>query len=151
MSTPDLLASLGGLTTSNAAPAINPATEPANIRSGGAKAQQAYATALQFEQVLVNELAQQLTASATASDSSDDSSDDGSDDSTDSTDSSSLLGSGPAANETAQLLPGALTSSIMSNGGLGNLADTLAASIDPAINNPTTSKTTSPAAGGAEA
>ncbi len=144
MSTPDLLASLGALTTSSAAPAINPATEPANIRSGGAKAQQAYATALQFEQVLVNELAQQLTASATASDSSGDSSGD-------SSDSSSLLGSGPAASESAQLLPGALTSSIMGSGGLGNLADTLAASIDPAINNPATSKATSPTAGEATA
>jgi hypothetical protein len=142
MSTPDIFSSLGALTTGDSVPAINPATEPANIRSGGAKAQQAYATALQFEQVLVNQLTQQLTSSA---DLTGDSSDDGSGDgSTDGTDSSSLLGSGPAASEYAQLLPGTLTSSIMGNGGLGNLADTLAAAIDPAINDPA-------AAGGATA
>ena len=136
MSTSDLLASsIGALTATPGTPAVNPATEPANIRNGGAKAQQAYATALQFEQVLVNQLTQQLTASAGLT--GDGSSSDGS--SSDGGDSSSGLGSGPAAGEYAQLLPGTLTSSIMGSGGLGNLADTLAASIDPAINQPSSS------------
>lgn len=149
MSTPDPLSSLSALGAAGSVPVINPATEPANIKSGGAKAQQAYTTAMEFEQVLVNQLTQQLTASANLSGS--DSSDDGSDDS----DSSSLLGSGPAASEYQQLLPGTLTSSIMGSGGLGNLADTLAASIDPAINDPSTTGTpstgTGTAAGGTSA
>jgi len=135
----DLLSSLGALTTPSTLPTINPATEPANIRNGGTKAQQAYSTAMQFEQVLVNQLTQQLASSANLSG---DDSDDGSDDSSDGTDSTSLLGSGPAASEYSQLLPGTLTSSIMSTGGLGNLADTLAGAIDPAINNPTTTAPT---------
>ncbi len=141
MSDSDLLASLGALTGAPGTPAVNPANEPANIRNGGAKAQQAYTTALQFEQVLVNQLTQQLTANAGigGDGSSDDSSSDGSD-------SSSLLGSGPAASEYAQLLPGTLTSSIMGSGGLGNLADTLAAAIDPAINEPPTTSMSTAAA-----
>ncbi len=73
MSTPDLFSSLGALAGPRACRSVDPATEPANIRNGGTKAQQAYSTALQFEQVLVNELTQQLTASANLSgDSSDD-------------------------------------------------------------------------------
>ncbi len=148
MSTPDVSASLGALTTSDSLPVINPATEPANIRSGGAKAQQAYETGLEFEQVLVNQLTQQLTSSM---DLTGDGSDDGSGDDSDSSDGTNVsdgLGSGPAASEYAELLPGVLTSSIMGNGGLGNLADTLAASIDPSINDPsTTSATTASDAG----
>lgn len=136
MSDTDLITSLGSLAGPASLPMVDPATEPANIRNGGTKAQQAYSTALQFEQVLVNELTQQLASSANlGDDSSDDSSDDGSDS------SSSLLGSGPAASEYADLLPSTLTSSIMGSGGVGNLADTLAASIDPAINNPSASGT----------
>src|SRR5271170_5476152 len=131
MSSIALTSALGGLGTT-ASPAIDPATEPANIRNGGAKAQDAYATAMQFEQVLVNQLTQQLASSANldGSDDSSDSSDDSGDDSGSSS-SSSLLGSGPAASEYQQLLPGALTSSIMGSGGLGNMAETLAAAIDP--------------------
>jgi hypothetical protein len=121
----DPISALGGLSTASTQP-INPATEPANIRNGGKKAQEAYATALQFEQVLVNQLTQQMANSTNL----------GSDDSADGSGSQSLLGSGPASSEIQQMLPGALTSSIMGSGGLGNLADALAAAIDPAINDP---------------
>jgi len=125
MSGADALGALGALAPSTGAPPINQATEPANIRNGGAKAQQAYATALQFEQVLVNQLTQRLTDSAGLTDST------GSGSSSDGSDTSGGLGSGPGLY--SQLLPGTLTSSIMSSGGLGNLADTLATAIDPAI------------------
>ena len=138
MSGLDLTSALGGLGATTS-PAINPATEPANIRNGGAKAQEAYATAMQFEQVLVNQLTKQLASSANLN-GSDDSSDGSGDDSGS---SSSLLGSGPAASEYQQLLPGALSSSIMGSGGLGNLAETLAGAIDPAINNPPTTAASS--------
>jgi len=118
--------------------ALATAQEPANIRNGGAKAQQAYQVGLAFEQVLVNELAQQMTQTIDgAGDDSSDSSDSGSD-----SDSGGLLGSGPAASEISQLLPSTLTSSIMDGGGLGNLADSLAASIDPAINASSARETT---------
>lgn len=140
MSGLDLTSALGGLGATTS-PAINPATEPANIRNGGTKAQEAYATAMQFEQVLVNQLTKQLASSANL-DGSDGSGDD-------SGSSSSLLGSGPAASEYQQLLPGALSSSIMGSGGLGNLAETLAGAIDPAINNPPT--TTASRDGGSSA
>ncbi len=86
-------------------PPISAADLPASVRSGPPAAKQAYTEALEFEQVLVNQLAQQLTATATQSstDSSGDSTD-GSDDS--SSDSSSdglgdastgMLGSDPSS------------------------------------------------------
>ena len=116
--------------------ALATAQEPANIRNGGAKAQQAYQVGLAFEDVLVNQLAQQMTQ--TIDGSSDDSSDSDSSDG----DSGGLLGSGPAATEISQLLPSALTSGIMDGGGLGNLADTFAESIDPSISASSTGGTT---------
>ena len=128
-----LSSALGGLDPlAGASSPLATAQEPENIRNGGAKAQQAYETGLAFEQVLVNELAQQMTSTI---DGSDDGSDDGSSDGS-SDGSGGLLGSGPAASEISQLLPTTLTSSIMDGGGLGNLADSIAASIDPAINDP---------------
>jgi len=135
MSTVDPLASLGSITAASGLPAVDPSQEPANIRDGGTKAQQAYQTGLAFEQVLLNQLAQQLTSSADLS-GSDDGSDGSGDDSGDGSSSTGLLGSGPASSEISQLLPGALTSSVMSGGGVGNLADSIAAAIDPAINDP---------------
>lgn len=121
-------------------PPISAADLPASVRSGPPAAKQAYTEALEFEQVLVNQLAQQLTATATQSstDSSGDSTD-GSDDS--SSDSSSdglgdastgMLGSDPSSSLLSTLIPQALTDSIMSSGGLG-IASELAQSIDPSL------------------
>ena len=113
-------------------PAINPAQEPAEIRKGGATAQRAYQVGLAFEQVLVDQLAQQLTA--TTGDPS--SSSDGSSDSSGGSGAGLMGGSDPATSMYAQMLPQALTSGVMSAGGLG-LAMQLARGIDPALNTST--------------
>ena len=112
-------------------PVTNQALEPAQIRNGGPAAQKAYQAGLAFEQVLVDQLAQQLTASTGGSGSSGDGS------SGDTTSSSGLMGSDPATSMYAQMLPQALSSGIMSSGGVG-LALQLARGIDPALNLPTT-------------
>lgn len=141
-SAPDPL-SLAGL-SSGLSP-VNQADIPANVRNGNAQAKSAYAEGLEFEQVLVQQLAQQLTATATGADSSADTSD-----STDSSDSSAggsdgaqssdgLLGAGSPAAEYASLIPQALTDSIMSGGGLG-IAKEIAQAIDPSINDTRSTK-----------
>jgi Rod binding domain-containing protein len=89
----------------------------------------AYKAALQFEQMLVQQLAQQLAATVSNS-SSDNTGTDGS--STDGSGASGLMGSDPASSAYAQLIPDALTSSIMSSGGLG-IAQQLAGALDPAL------------------
>jgi Rod binding domain-containing protein len=114
--------------TSNLPP-INPALEPASVRNGNQAAKNAYETGLAFEQVLVDQLSQQLAA--TAGGSSDGSSSDGSSD-TSSSSSGGLMGSDPASSMYSQMLPQALSTSVMSAGGLG-LAAQLAGAIDPAI------------------
>ena len=102
-------------------PVVNSAFEPASVRNGSPATKQAYATDLEFESVLVNQLAQQLSSSAgfMGQDGSSDSSSD---------DSSS---SDPASSELSALLPQALTSSIMAGGGLG-IAASMVSSIAPA-------------------
>jgi hypothetical protein len=97
-------------------PVVNQAFEPKSVRDGSAATKQAYATALGFESLLVNRLAQQLASSANLMGSSD-----GSDGSS---------GSDSASSEFASLLPGALTDSIMADGGLG-IAQSLMGSLDP--------------------
>jgi hypothetical protein len=116
------MSAVGGLPV----PVVNSAFEPASVRNGSAATKQAYATALQFESLLVNQLAQQLSSSAGfmgQDGSSDSSGDDSSGD-----DSSS---SDPASSELSALLPQALTSSIMAGGGIG-IAAGMMASIAPA-------------------
>ena len=102
---------------------------PDNIRNGTPEQKQAYTSALGFEQMLVDQLSQAMASSASG-----DGSSSGGGDGSDSSDtgSSSLLGgSDPASQTYAQLLPTALTSSVMSAGGLG-IAQQLASAIDPA-------------------
>jgi hypothetical protein len=107
-------------------PVLDPSLEPANVRNGNAQAKQAYATGLAFEQLLINQLSQQLTATASSGDAGDGGSDDSGDDTT------GIMGSDPASSTYAQMLPEALTSGVMSAGGLG-IAAQVAASIDPAL------------------
>jgi Rod binding domain-containing protein len=118
-------------------PAIDQAREPAQIRNGGAAAQQAYRVGLAFEQVLVDQLAQQLADTSGGSSSSQDGSSDAG------TSASGLMGSDPATSMYAQMLPQALSSGIMSAGGVG-LALQLARGIDPALNVPATSAKVKP-------
>ena len=112
-----------------ALPPINPATEPAEIRGGDAKAKKAYQEALGFEDVLVNQLSQQLASTVSAP------SDPSSDGSSGSSGSGGggLLGSGDSASSAfSSMIPQTLTNAIMSSGGLG-VAAQLARALDPAI------------------
>ncbi len=96
--------SAGGL------PVINQALEPAWVRHGSASTQKAYETALSFEEMLVEELSQSLTASSGLGGESGEegeSSEGGS------------SGSGAASSPLSSMLPQALTSGVMSAGGLG--------------------------------
>jgi hypothetical protein len=137
-SAPDPL-SLAGL--SSGLSAVNQTDIPANVRKGNARAKSAYAEGLEFEQVLVQQLAKQLTATVSAGDPSDpssDSSDPAAGGAGDSQSTDGLLGAGSPAAGYASLIPQALTDSIMSGGGLG-VAKEIAQAIDPSINDTTRS------------
>jgi Rod binding domain-containing protein len=86
-------------------PAIDTTQMPAAVQKGGQKAEQLYSTALQFEQVLVQQLTQQIDF--TGSGSSDDGSGDGSD------------GSDGTTSLYNQMLPDALAQGITNGGGIG--------------------------------
>jgi Rod binding domain-containing protein len=124
------MSAISGSDTLSAAglPPINEALLPASVRNGSPAAKSAYETALSFEDVLVNELSQAMMA--TVSSSSDDSSSD--DGSSDDSSSDGSGGSDSVSGEYSQLLPQALTSSIMSAGGLG-IAQQIATALDPSI------------------
>jgi hypothetical protein len=115
-------------------PLTDPANEPAAIRNGDKKAQDAYKTGLAFENVLVNELAQQLSATVPGLDGSDDGLGGTSDDSSDAGSTGGVGGAG-GLGAYSSLLPQTLTTSIMSGGGTG-IAMQIAKSIDPALGAP---------------
>ena len=115
-------------------PLMDPATEPAAVRNGDQKAKNAYQTGLAFENVLVNELAQQLSATVPGLDGSDDGLGGTSDDSSDSGSTGGVGGAG-GLGAYSSLLPQTLTSSIMAGGGTG-IAMQIAKSIDPALGVP---------------
>jgi Rod binding domain-containing protein len=114
---------------------------PASVRSGTPAQKQAYETALQFEQVLVQQLSTQLASTAGLDGSSNGSIDGSTDGSSD-----------PTASIYQQMLPQALTQGLMGNGGLG-LAAQLAPGLDPSyhISSQSTGATTTThsASGGA--
>ena len=119
----------------SALPPINPATEPASIRNGDPAAKKAYQEALGFEDILVNQLSQELASTVSSPGSLD-----GSGDSSDSSDSGNsggggMLGSDPSTSAFSSMIPQALTTGIMSGGGLG-IAARLAQALDPAIGSP---------------
>lgn len=118
----------------SALPPMDPAQEPASVRNGNQAAKNAYQEGLAFEDVLVNELAQELTATVPGLNGSSNglggsSSGDGLGGGTGST---SGLDSSGGLGAYASLLPQTLTSSIMSAGGTG-LAMQIAQDIDPAL------------------
>ncbi|HYZ81666.1 MAG TPA: hypothetical protein VE571_10375 [Solirubrobacteraceae bacterium] len=110
-------------------PPIDSANVPAAIRNGDSTAKKAYEVGRSFEQLLVNQLAQELAATATDSGSGDGSGDT-------SGGASGMMGSDSATSAYANMLPQALTSSIMAGGGTG-IAMQIAKSIDPALAHPT--------------
>jgi hypothetical protein len=119
-------------------PPIDPANEPAAIRNGDQKAKDAYQTGMAFENVLVNELAQQLAATVPGLDGSDDGLGGTTDDSSaagSTAGSSGGVGGGGGLGAYSSLLPQTLASSVMSGGGTG-IAMEIAKSIDPALGAP---------------
>jgi Rod binding domain-containing protein len=115
-------------------PMIDPANEPAAVRNGDQKAKNAYETGLAFENVFVNELAQQMAATVPGLDGSSSGSSDSTGGSSDSSSDSSSDGSG-GLGAYSSLLPQTLASSIMSSGGTG-IALQIAQSIDPGLGAP---------------
>jgi hypothetical protein len=115
-------------------PLMDPATEPAAVRNGDQKAKNAYQTGLAFENVLVNELAQQLSATVPGLDGSDDGLGGTSDDSSDAG-STGGVGGGGGLGAYSSLLPQTMATGIMSGGGTG-IAMEIAKSIDPALGVP---------------
>ncbi len=102
--------SSGSPLPSGGLPVVNQTLEPAWVRDGSATTQKAYQTALAFEQMLVEQLSQSLTASSGLGGESGEegeSSEGGS--------SGSSAASGPISS----MLPQALTSGVMNDGGLG--------------------------------
>ncbi|MFZ1925991.1 MAG: hypothetical protein WAU42_07600 [Solirubrobacteraceae bacterium] len=91
-------------------PAVNQTLEPAWVRKGSAATQKAYETALAFEQMLVEELSQSLTASSGLG---------GESGAEGESSEGSAGGGGGASGPLASMLPQALTSGVMSAGGLG--------------------------------
>jgi hypothetical protein len=134
---PDLSSVDSSLLT-GALPPINPVFEPASVRNGSPAAKQAYEEALSFEDMLVNQLAQEM--SSTVSGSSDEMGIDDSDDDDSDDDSDGIMGSDPASSTFASMIPDALTSGIMSAGGTG-LALQLAQAIDPSLADPASAET----------
>jgi hypothetical protein len=115
-------------------PLTDPATQPAAIRNGDQKAKNAYQTGMAFENVLVNELAQQLSATVPGLDGSDDGLGGTSGDSS-GAGSSGGVGGGGGLGAYSSLLPQTMATSIMSGGGTG-IAMEIAKSIDPALGVP---------------
>jgi Rod binding domain-containing protein len=105
-------------------PLVNEALEPASVRNGSPATQKAYASALSFEDMLVQQLSQSLTQASGTGESGGEEGEEGSED-------ASALGGGEAAGgELSSLLPQALTEGVMSQGGLG-LAQQLMPGLDP--------------------
>ena len=98
--------------TATGMPAINQAVEPEWVRDGSAATQKAYASALTFEQTLVEQLSKSLadTSGLGGESEGESSSEEGG--------SSSDAG----ASQIASMLPQALSAGVMSAGGLGMAA-----------------------------
>lgn len=95
-----------GATEASGLPVVNQALEPASVRDGSAATKKAYESALAFEQTLVEQLAKSMTATSGLEESGLEGES--------GEESSSAVGG-----EISSLMPQALTSGIMGDGGLG--------------------------------
>jgi Rod binding domain-containing protein len=92
-------------------PPIDPTFEPAAVRNGSPAVQKAYASALDFESMLVQQLSQSLSeTSGLGGEGGSESSGQG---------GSEGGASDPGSAQLSSLLPQTLTNSVMSHGGLG--------------------------------
>jgi Rod binding domain-containing protein len=116
-------------------PPIDPTFEPASVRNGSPATQKAYAAALNFESMLVQQLSQSLTQTSGLGGGEDSESEGSSSD--------------PVSSQLSSLLPQTFTDSIMSHGGLG-MAQQLIGDIDPAassVPDPASTSKLSPSGG----
>lgn len=127
MSVPPSNISLGTIGADAGIPNLNVASVPAEIRHGDATAMRAYSEGLAFEDMLVNELTQQLSKAMFDGSGSAETGAPGADGGSGTP--GGLLG---GAGAYASMVPQALTSSIMANGGLG-MARSFAQELDPAL------------------
>lgn len=123
-------------------PPVNQALEPASVRDGTAATKQAYAQALDFEEMLVSQLSQTLLASSGLGEGEGEgeagsSGAEGAAGGAGAEGSSSQSGEA-AGGSLASLLPQALTEGVMRDGGLG-LATQLMSALDPSSAAPSTS------------
>lgn len=105
----------GAASVGAALPAVNQALEPEWVRHGSAATQKAYASALAFEQTLVEQLSKALTAASGLTGESSQAGESGSEE------GGSPAG-GAQASQLSSMLPQALTASVMNAGGLGMAA-----------------------------
>jgi Rod binding domain-containing protein len=119
--------SLPAVSGSTGVPPVNQALEPEWVRRGSSATQQAYASALAFEQTLVEQLSQSM---ASTSGLGGESSEGGSSSET------GAEGSGASSSPISSMLPQALTASVMHAGGLG-LAAQLTHNLEDASDAPT--------------
>jgi Rod binding domain-containing protein len=103
--------SLPAVTGATGVPAVDQALEPAWVRHGSAATQQAYSSALAFEQTLVEQLSQSL---ASTSGLGGESSEEGS-----SSEAGGSEGAGASSSAISSMLPQALAAGVMHGGGLG--------------------------------
>lgn len=101
-------------------PPIDPTLEPASVRNGSPAVQKAYASALDFESMLVQQLSQSLTESGGL----------GGGEGESQGGAGEGGGGDPVNTQLSSLLPQTLTNSVMSHGGLG-LAQQLMGSLEP--------------------
>lgn len=104
-------------------PPIDPTFEPASVRNGSPAVQKAYASALDFESMLVQQLSQSLSETSGLG---------GEGESESAAEGGAQGGaSDPGSAQLSSLLPQTLTNSVMSHGGLG-MAQQLMGTLLPA-------------------
>jgi Rod binding domain-containing protein len=99
-----------GPTQASGLPVVNQALEPTWVRHGSPSTQKAYASALSFEQTLVEQLSKSLAATSGLG-------------GEESGEGESSEEGGASSGELSSMLPQALSSSVMSAGGLGLAAE----------------------------
>jgi hypothetical protein len=125
--------SLPAATGPTGLPAVNQAFEPAWVRKGSSATQKAYASALAFEQTLVEQLSQSLASTSGLDGESSQEGGSGSEE-------AGSSGTGAGASQLSSMLPQALTASVMNAGGLG-LAAQMTRELQAAKTSPTSGGT----------
>jgi len=108
---------VSALTSTTGLPIVNQALEPASVRDGSPATRRAYATALGFEQMLVQQLSQSLAQTGALG--GGEAAEEGSGEQGSGEGGASVGGFSAGAGALSSLLPQALTGGVMSAGGLG--------------------------------